>query len=433
MFVNGNDDCVIEASRRTPVAGAVDVLVAGGGPAGIAAGIAAAREGASVLLVERYGYLGGMMTGARVVRVMGVGDGCGPKARGVTLDIRKRMEALGVAMNANQAGDYSVDAEVFKWQAAEMLREAGAEVLLHTLACEPILSDMRVEGLLTQSKSGRNAFRAKVVVDCTADADISFRAGCECDNETHDVTVGVVVEGVDAARAAAFERESPERFERIASEARRLNGGKLPGGMRYVKGIDGTDAAELTKVELQARRDCFSALNYLRANMPGWEDARVRETLPQIGVRQSRRIRGEYILTEDDLRRSRHFGDSIARLGAFLLGYVNYELSGLDYDVPYRCLIPRGVDGLLVAGRCISCDYLACNTMRLIVPCLATGQAAGAAAAIAARQGIAPRKVAIAGLREALLRQNVYLGDPDTHSRPSSARTGAALKVAEPE
>lgn len=434
MFAKSANDYVMEEPRRTPVAKAVDVLVAGGGPAAIAAGIAAAREGAETLVVERYGYLGGMITGAHVVWVLGAGDGYRPKARGIVFDIRERMEALGAVTESNRSGDYAVDAEVFKWQAAEMLHEAGADILLHTLACAPILSDARVQGLFTESKNGRRAIRAKVVIDCTADADVACRAGCACDNETHDVTLGIVVEGVDNARAATFAKESPERFREIAAAARRLNGGRMPGSMRYVKGIDGTDAEALTRVEFEARRDCFGALNYLRANMPGWEAAAIRETLPQIGVRQSRRVRGEYVLTDNDLRSSRHFEDSVARLGSFLLVYKNYDPSGLDYDIPYRCLTPKGVEGLLVAGRCISCDYLACNTMRLIAPCFATGQAAGVAAALAARRGIAPRNVPVAELREALLRQRVYLGESDSAPPPlPPPQASGAVQFAEPE
>jgi hypothetical protein len=308
-------------------------------------------------------------------------------------------------------GDYAVDAETLKWQAVEMLEEAGARVLLHTQVCEPILASGRVQGVFTESKSGRQAIRAAIVIDCTADADAAFRAGCPCDNDTHDVTLRMNLADVDQARADAFQTSDPARFRAIVAEAARLNGGVRLDHSRYEKGIDVTDAAALSRAEIEIRRGYFRALHYLRAHMPGWENARIAATLPQLGVRQSRRIHGEYRVTDDDLRASRHFPDGVARLGAFLLDYRLYEPAGLDYDIPYRCLVPRGIDGLLAAGRCVSADYPAANSLRLIAPCFATGQAAGAAAALAARQGVPPRAVPAAELRAALVRQGVHLGE----------------------
>lgn len=411
-------DVVQEPARQTPVAEEVDVLVAGGGPAGIAAALAAAREGARTLLVERYGYLGGMITGAYVVAILGCGDGYAPKARGITLEIRERLEPLGAVVPLGQSGDYRVDAEVLKWQALEMLLEAGVTVRLHTLACEPLLEGGRVAGVLAESKSGRQAMRARVVVDATADADLAFRGGCACDNETHEVTLGLVIEGVDRERVEAFRRESPAEYEAIHVEAAQMNGGVLPGHTRLLKGIDVADAEALTRAEVQLRREGFVALMHLRERMPGYEQARVALTWPQLGVRLSRRVHGEYVLTDGDLRASRHFEDGIARLGVYFPDWgPTYAIKGLDYDLPYRCLVPATVDGLLLAGRCVSSDVVAGNTLRLLVPCLATGQAAGAAAAIAAREGCAPRAISIGTLRQALLAQDVYLGQPGSGSR----------------
>lgn len=406
---------VHEPGRDRAVVRDVDVLVAGSGPAGFAAALCAARQGAKTLLVERYGYLGGMMTGSLVTWVMGVADGEGNvKAKGVTAELRERLEKFDGVKMTNKHGDYMIDAEVFKWQGIEMLHEAGAEVLLHTFACDPIMEDSKVAGVFVESKNGRQAVRAEVVVDATADADIAFRAGCAYDSETHDVSLRIKVEGVDKEKVAALETAEPDRYAAVMEEVKRRNGGTLVGAVRHLTGIDVGDAQALTRAEIQLRRDSFEALNYLKRNLPGYENARIAETLHQLGVRLGRRIRGEYALTDADIRASRHFDDGIARLGAYLLGYELYGVSGLDYDVPYRSLVPESVDGLLIAGRCVSSDYLGGNTLRLIVPCFATGQAAGVAAAIAAQDGIEPRGVPADKLRAALSSQGVNLGDLPT-------------------
>ena len=418
-------DVVIEPRRRTPVARDVDVLVAGAGPAGIAAGIAAAREGARTLVVERYGYAGGMIAGAHVVAILGVGDGYVPLARGITSELRDRMAAVGgvVAARPSPSGDYRVDAELFKWQAVEMLSEAGADTLFHTLACAPIVRRGRVEGVLVESKSGRQALRAAVTIDCTADADLAHRAGAGGENETHDVSLHYTVEGVRDEAVREFAARAPAEYARIEAEARRRNGGAPIGKSQWLKGVDITDAAALSRAETQLRRAVFETVNYLRAQLPGWEGARVRSTGPQLGVRQSRRIRGEYRVTHDELIANARFEDGIARLGATMDGYRLYVPAGCRYDIPYRCMVPASVDGLLVAGRCVSADYRAANELRLIVPCFATGQAAGVAAALAARRGIAPRAVPAAELRERLRAQGVYLGDGEPAAAAAPAGT----------
>ncbi|MCX7014504.1 MAG: FAD-dependent oxidoreductase, partial [Candidatus Sumerlaeota bacterium] len=239
----------------------------------------------------------------------------------------------------------------------------------------------------------------------------AFRAGCACDYQSHDVSLGVAVEGVDAAKVEEFKASSPGEYEKIVQRVAELNGGAMLGRSRKMPGVDVADAAALTRAEIEFRRGFFAALDHLRKNLPGYEKARIKETWPQIGVRQGRRVRGEYVLTDDDLRSSRHFDDGVGRLGVYFAVYGSpYQIKGLDYDVPYRCLVPAAMDGLLIAGRCVSSDYKTCNTMRLIAPCFVTGQAAGVAAALAVKSRCAPRRAPVDDLRAALRKQNVNLG-----------------------
>jgi ribulose 1,5-bisphosphate synthetase/thiazole synthase len=402
---------ILEPAREIPVAADVEVLVVGGGPAGIAAGIAAAREGARTLLVERYGYLGGMITGANVTLFMGMGDGEKLLARGLCQDIYDRLGAMGAVSQREGDTDFRVDNETFKWQAQEMLLEAGADLLLQTQVCAPIMEGNRVVGVYTESKSGRQALLAQVVVDCSADADVAFRAGCACDDEAHVVTLVARTEGVDRERVAAFAREHPAEHAAIMTEAKRLNGDTTVGAPRYLADINVANAADLTRAEIQLRREAFETLRYLRANLPGYERATLT-TYPQFGVRQGRRIKGVRTLTEDDMVNSRHSPEGIARLGVYFPDWgPTYQLKGLAYDIPYGCLVPQEVDGLLVGGRCIAADYRTANTMRLIVPCVATGQAAGAAAGVAVEVGCGPRAVPTETLRQALRQQDVFLGE----------------------
>lgn len=404
------DPILHERSRETPVIADVDVLVAGGGPAGFAAALSSAREGARTMLVERFGYLGGMMTGCHVVWVLGCGDGDVSVARGITLELRERLAPLDGVTNEGRAGDYRVDAEVLKWQMAEMLEEAGVAIRLHTLTCDPVVEDNRVAGAFVESKSGRQAIRARLTVDATADADLAWRAGCPCDDQTHDMTLRTVLAGVDKERVAEFRQAHPDEYMTHVEESTQRNGGCLLGRGRHLPGHNVADPDDLTKVEILLRREAFDALYYLRKNMPGYENARIADTSPQIGVRLGRRVKGVETITGDDMRASRRREDSIGRLGVAHFDYKNYAVPNVAYDVPYGCLVPESIDGLLIAGRCVSCDYEGGDTMRLIVPCFVTGQAAGASAAIATRNDCSTHEMPIDQLQDALRRQGVYFG-----------------------
>ena len=400
-----------EQARTIPVRAEVDVVVAGGGPAGVNAAIAAARGGARTLLVERYGYLGGMITGSNVTWYLGMGNGKSQTIRGLSDQFISRLgEAGGLTSERNQSGDCNSDAEFVKWMSVEMLQEAGADMLLHSWVSAAVVEDGVCRGIIVESKSGREAILAKVVVDATADGDVCASAGVEMVTDNHDITLICQVTGVDREAADAFKRDEPEAYARLMTTLEE-QGGRVPshGGAKF-EGYSAVDVADLTHIETEARKRAMQGLVFLRAHMPGYEQAKVSLTCPQLGVRESRKIVGEYTLTQDDILGSRKFDDTIGRCGAQMTGYKLYDVSGLDYDIPYRCLVPQRVDGILAAGRCVSATHWAINTLRLIAPCMLTGETAGTAAALAAASDVAPRQVDTPKLQSRLREQGNNLG-----------------------
>lgn len=400
-----------EQAREIPVRAEVDVVVAGGGPAGVNAAIAAARSGASALLVERYGYLGGMITGSNVTWYLGMGNGKSQTIRGLSEEFIARLGAAGGLTSArNTSGDCNSDAEFVKWLSVEMVQEAGADILLHSWASSAVVDDGVCRGLIVESKSGREAILAKVVVDATADGDVCAAAGVEMATDHHDITLVCEVQGVDRETAEAFKTDEPEAYARLMAELAELGGVVPSRGAAKFTGISAIDVEGLTHIENEARKRAMRGLVFLRAHMPGYEQAKVVLTCPQLGVRESRKIAGEYTIAYDDILGSRKFDDTIGRCGAQMTGYKLYDVSGLDYDLPYRCLVPQRVDGLLATGRCIAATHEAINTLRLIGPCMLTGEAAGTAAALAAEHNLAPREVDVAEIQSRLKQHGSNLG-----------------------
>jgi hypothetical protein len=387
-----------------------DVVVAGGGPAGIIAGIAAARNGAKTLLVERYGYLGGMMTGSWVTWLLGFGDGNKQVVRGLTDEFVRRLGEVGGLVNArNASGDVNSDAECIKWLAIEMLEEAGAEMLLHSLAAAAVVEDSLVKGIVVENKSGRQAILARVVIDATADGDVAHLAGAETCTDNHDISLCLRVEGVDRAKFEAFKKADPSGLQELLQKLK-AEGGVEPANTHRFAGRSAIDVGDLTFMENDSRKRVMKGLLFMKKNVPGYENAKLARTAPQLGVRESRKIVGEYTLTEEDILASRKFSDTIGRCGAHMKGYQLYDVRGLDYDIPYRCLVPKKVEGLLASGRCVSATHGAINTLRLIVPCMLTGEAAGTAAAVAVKKGVQPREIVVSQLQAKLREQGGNLG-----------------------
>jgi glycine/D-amino acid oxidase-like deaminating enzyme len=401
-----------------PITARPDVLVVGGGSAGLAAAVAAARNGADVMLLERFSYMGGLATGGMIILLLTMDDGAGKQAvRGLCQEIVDRMERRNAVYyppkdhwndpdpklveHYSQWGltwgsgphrvRYSVAFEPheFIFAADQMLKEAGVRVLYQTWACEPVVEDGSIRAVVIQSKAGRQAIAAKVVIDASGDGDIFAAAGEPFELERVHPWLWFEMANVD-------EEAVPSRglFFHTPGGNRVL----VPWGGegRITRKIDATNPDEVSEALTASREMVFAEADRLRASVPGFENATVSLMADQLGITESRRLQGEYVMTRDDLDRS--FDDVIARTGH----WTKYDCV---YNIPYRSLLPRGVDNLLVTGRCISVDHRVHHATKEIPPCMATGEAAGTAAAIAADTGVSVRNVDVP-LLQARLREH---------------------------
>ena len=410
---------VHEAARETEVLARCDVLVVGGGSAGVAAAIAASREGARTVLAERYGSLGGLATGGLIALLLTLDDGLGrPVIAGLCEELTRRMVGRGGAFHPPSAewGDddpakidryrkwglvwggagahhrvrYSVayDPEVMRLVLAEMVVEAGVDLILHLWGADALLEAGRLAGVTFHSKAGRRAILADVVIDATGDGDVFASAGCAFALERVHPWLWLRVGGV----------ADPERLlDEGAPFFRTPNPGQmlLPWGSVASLGrkIDATDPRDLTQAELECRRLVMAEFETLRGSRPELAGAHICDIATQLGITESRRLEGRYVLRRED--RGRAFDDAIAITG-------HWTKYGAVYAIPYRSLQAREVGNLLAAGRDISVDHATHNATKEIPPCMATGQAAGIAAAIACREGVPLAEVGVAALRERL-------------------------------
>lgn len=450
-----------ESARDIKVIAEVDVLVVGGGPAGVCAAVGAAQTGASVFLVERHGFLGGMWTAGMVLTLAGFNSWLRPYPRcvaGVAGEWLARATALGGAED-NESWVLNSDPETMKLVADALLEEHHVQCLYHTWGVLPILAESRVVGAFIENKDGRGAILAQVTVDCSGDGDIFARAGApwEKGDSLQPMTMPFRIGNINLSpqvdiRAPVRIPIGPEavvlRDPLLSDFASRRHDvpvdkdsmreakarGELPmyggpwwGGLEKdiawvnttrVYG-DASVAADLTRAEIQARQNVHTLMAYFKEHILGFENARLLHTSTQIGVRETRRLIGEYTLTGDDIRNRRTFGDSIA-VGCWPIdvhpseGQVGVHAMHvpLPYQIPYRALVPQQVDGLLAAGRCISVDRDALGSMRVGATCAAIGHAAGAAAGLAARAGTEPRGVDVEKVRAELMRQRAIVDLP---------------------
>jgi hypothetical protein len=402
-----------------------EVIVCGGGSAGLAAALTAAREGAKTLLIERFNCLGGTATaGLNFGFVSTIG-----MHSFLHDELYQRMNSLrGVR-------DVYFDPEIYKYASQMLLEEASAEILFHTFAESPIMESGTVKGVNIVNKGGRQSLYSNIVIDATGDADLAANAGVPFEKgRTEDglmqaVTLRSRIGGVKILPDIDWPSINQLLKEAIKSgevNVPEYTAGHLDAGgegvrsertfnLDMVAGIDATDSWQLSKAEQDGRRRIWELLFFVKKNVKGWENAYLIDTGIHIGIRETRRIKGRYVLTQEDIFNCRKFDDGIARCSNWIdlhdpevfkshSEYIkrNSLPEGEWYEIPYRCLIPENVPGLLVAGRCISTDRETNGSMRIMPTCMATGIAAGLAAAVSTKTEEKPDQLCGKKLRKSL-------------------------------
>ena len=413
-------DYVAEPECRIPVVADADVLVCGGGIAGVAAAVCAAREGANVMLIERYGFFGGLATGSLVITTP-------PLNNGINNEIRARLEKRKTYVPTKDPESSPVtewligyDPEILKYELMRMLREEKVRVLLHTYIAKSMVDGRLVTGVMIENKAGRQCVRAKMIVDATGDGDVAASANAPFEMAEAPLPMTMMFNMVDVDTDRAIQQlKNWGNLRRVLEVA--IKEGKLeyelglyskgyapgvyaatlcyPGELNVwsgsLYGKNGLNPDDLTEAEFITREHVMRMVDFLKANVAGFENSRIEYTSTQVGVRETRRILGEVCPTLEEVK-SVVFDDTVAK-----------PYSHMEMRVPYRSLVPKGLDNLVVAGRCISASQDAMVQLRLIPPCFATGQAAGTAAALALSHRVAPRDLDIRVLQKHLAAQGM--------------------------
>lgn len=449
---------ITEPARQVEVIHHTDVLVVGSGPGGLAAAIAAARTGVEVTLVERFGCFGGNITVVGVEGLAWYRHEATVEANGIGREFEERAKEMGAAVPESQSLSYELDSEGFKVVADRLVEEAGIRPMLHRMFVAPVMAGDTITGIIVESKAGREAILAGIVIDATGDADIAHRAGAPVFKTPieHMQAASVMfhLAGVDKKAFLEGVRQDPQTYgdwstgewqiETSGKEdamfspflgkpfAQAIREGIIPphlntiagtwgavhdtGELTYMNlvhlaGCDGTDPDSMTTFEIEGRRQAMLAIEALRRYTPGCEGARLRNFGMTIGIRDTRKIDAVYNLTEGDVCNEGRFDDTIGIYPEFIDGYgvLILPTTGRYMHIPYRSLLPKGVKNLLVAGRAIGGDRIAHAATRNMACCAVTGQGAGIAAALSVKLGRDPARIDIVAVQSELERQGVRI------------------------
>lgn len=411
---------ILEKAREIPVYGEYDVIVVGGGCAGFPAAVAAARNGARTLIVERFPFFGGTATASLMANIVGFRNQVEPDylqtTKGIGEELMLRLLAEGGAVHSRNAypsairsdekGDlsynYAFDTEKFKYVALRMVKEAGVDILFHTYFCDAILEGDAVRGIVFENKSGRQAALSKTVIDASGDGDVALRAGVPYWQTKKDEAKRLNDCLMYKIKGFPPETKAPG----CLFEDTMVVWGPSPGPMNCA------DGRELTDSEIDVRLRVYEDLEKKKAEHADLAGAEIVDTGTLIGVRQTRFFEGEYKLTGDDVLEGRRFEDAIAMAANPVINYYGYRrfLTHEGYQIPYRCLVPKKAENLLVVGRCMSSDQIAFESWRAMAHVLALGEAAGVAAAVGARNGTSVRRVDVSEVQRLLVEQGAEIG-----------------------
>ena len=452
-------DEYLEPAKTIPILAQCEVLVVGAGPAGLSAALAARRAGADVVLLERFGCFGGVITTVGMETLAWYRYEGTIESEGIGVEMERLAAQMGGAIKWPYNDSECLDADFFKVVADHLVRESGIRPILHCMAVDVIFDgdSNRLKGIITESKSGRQVVLAQRIIDCTGDADIAHLAGASYRKTPKDKMLGMTTvfnaSGVDKQRFLQYTEEQPatyadwsrnwaqettgkeealrspyldKEFDQAraqgvipatatniggswsalsdAGEATNLN-------LAHMHGYDSTDVMDLTQAEMQGRQEALYALTALKKVVPGFENAKLRNFSMTLGIRDSRKIIGRYNLTSDDVRNQAKFADTIGIFPEFIDGYNVLILpsTGRYFEVPYGCMVPIEVDNMLVAGRCVAGDMVSHAAMRNMMACTVTGQGAGVAAAVSLLSEVTTSNVDISLVQAELERQGVRL------------------------
>ena len=442
-----------EPARDIRIIEEADVVVVGGGPAGIAAAVASARNGVQTILLERYGHLGGLASGGLVTLIMPMSDGTNtPQIVGICQEVIDRLDAVGGALHPrledlgsskSDLVDYwrtysfcvidgkirlsvFMDPEILKCILNDMAEEASVKLLLHSLFVNTLVDDDTVKGVVFESKSGRQALLGKVVIDTTGDGDVYASAGAPFDSRMNPddrssrLAFVFRIGNIDPEKYFGFRKSHPQTHNELLKELENLRGFTMfirtsredvIWVNNNVPHLNGLSVEDLTQLEVDGRHRMRITHDFLKKQMPGFENSFIIDTASQIGVRCSRRLIGEYVVTASEICSGVVFPDTIMMGPDFR---HDFSPEHPHWHVPYRSLVPRKIKNMLAAGRCISTDTVTNDLLAPIQYCFATGQAAGTAAAIAVKDSVNMAQVDIKKLQKLLSEQKVPLPDEIT-------------------